>query len=82
MAIIKKVVKILAILIVSLTLLILGLTKPTWPSKAKLCQDVERYLPPKMVTQFLKQMKLNELVEMAQGKREGVGGSRPASKGR
>ena len=45
MAIIKKVVKILAILIVSLTLLILGLTKPTWPSKSKLCQDVERYLP-------------------------------------
>jgi hypothetical protein len=45
MVIIKKLIKILAILIVSLGLLILGLTTPTWPSKAKLCQDLESYLP-------------------------------------
>jgi hypothetical protein len=45
MVIVKKVIKILAILMVSLILLILGLTKPIWPSKAKLCQDVESYLP-------------------------------------
>jgi hypothetical protein len=45
MIIIKKVFKILTILLVSIILLILGLTKPTWPSKAKLCQNVESYLP-------------------------------------
>ena len=45
MAIIKKVLKILAILMVSLSLLILGLIFPVWPSKAQLCWDVERFLP-------------------------------------
>jgi hypothetical protein len=45
MVIIKKVIKIFIILIVSLILIILGLTRPTWPSKAKLCQNVERYIP-------------------------------------
>lgn len=45
MVILKKVLKILAILIVCLLLLMLGFTKPTWPSKAQLCRDVERFLP-------------------------------------
>mgnify|MGYP006872421886 FL=1 len=36
---------IFVVLIVCLLLLILGLTKPTWPSKAQLCRDVEGYLP-------------------------------------
>ena len=45
MVIIKKAVKILAILIVSLLLLILVLTRPTWPSKATLCQNLDKYLP-------------------------------------
>ncbi len=45
MIFIKKLIKILAILIVSLVLLFLGLTIPTWPSKARLCRDVESYLP-------------------------------------
>ncbi len=38
-------IKILAILIVSLVLLFLGLKIPTWPSKARLCWDLENYLP-------------------------------------
>jgi hypothetical protein len=41
----KKLVKNLAILFLSLVLLILGLTKPTWPSKIRLCRNVESYLP-------------------------------------
>lgn len=45
MAISKKVIMIFVVLIVCLLLLILGLTKPTWPSKAQLCRDVEGYLP-------------------------------------
>lgn len=45
MVILKKVIKILAILMASLVLLILSLILPTKPSKAKLCQDVESYLP-------------------------------------
>lgn len=46
-------------------------------------RDVERFLPPKMVTQFLKGMKMQELVQMAQGQREAPGGSgRPPTTGR
>ena len=45
MAISKKVIMIFVVLIVCLLLLILGLTKRTWPSKAQLCRDVEGYLP-------------------------------------
>ena len=45
MAISKKVIVIFVVLIGCLLLLILGLTKPTWPSKAQLCRDVEGYLP-------------------------------------
>lgn len=47
MVYIKKIIKIFAILILIIILIfvIIGITKPTWPSKAKLCQDVEKYLP-------------------------------------
>ncbi len=45
MGAIKKAIKILAILTVSFVLLFICLTMPTWPSKTKLCQDVESYLP-------------------------------------
>ena len=45
MVILKKMLKILAILMVSLSLLILGLILPIWPSKAQLCRDVESFLP-------------------------------------
>jgi len=44
MVIIKKVVKILTILTAILVLLFLVLFLPAWPSKARLCQDVESYL--------------------------------------
>lgn len=40
-----KLYKIIAILVLSIVLLFLALVMPTWPTKAKLCQDVEQYLP-------------------------------------
>ena len=45
MVFIKKVIMIFVVLITCLLLLMLGLTKPTWPSKAQLCRDVESFLP-------------------------------------
>jgi hypothetical protein len=45
MAIIKKIVKILAVLALSLVLLIYVLTMVTWPNKARLCRDVQDFLP-------------------------------------
>ena len=35
----------LTILVLTLALLILSLFRTTWPSKAKLCRDLERYIP-------------------------------------
>ena len=41
---IKKLTKFLVILLLSLVFLIVGLTEPVWPSKVKLCQDLENYI--------------------------------------
>ncbi len=44
MAIFKKIVRFLVILFLVIILLFLGLTQPVWPSKNKLCQDLESHI--------------------------------------
>ncbi|HYE68682.1 MAG TPA: hypothetical protein VEA58_08720 [Anaerovoracaceae bacterium] len=43
--IIIRLLRIGALLGLSIVLLFLALVMPTWPTKAKLCKDVEQYLP-------------------------------------
>jgi|APFre7841882724_1041349.scaffolds.fasta_scaffold121843_2 hypothetical protein len=41
----KKILKILSVLLLGLVLLYYGLTAPTWPSKTRLCRDIQDFLP-------------------------------------